>query len=88
MPEKQFAKILMDTIRIAETDSIIVYRNLLVKRECPASLSDKISGDRELSKNLLDRDLSFIYNNYVVETISRGQQKWDTELAGFQTAGN
>ena len=50
----------------------MIYRNLLVHREHPPTLDNRIRSCHELAETLHSRDLSFIYNNYVVEEIRRG----------------
>ena len=76
----QFENLLSQTIRIAKDRSVITYRNLLVKREHPAGFNDRIHSDRELSRQLHSRDLSFVYDRYVVEEIYKEAVPCYTEL--------
>ena len=65
----EFDSLLKETIRIAQNGAIITYRNHLVTRTRPESLSGQIVPDKDLSLTLHERDLSFIYKAYVVEKI-------------------
>ncbi|HSR17774.1 MAG TPA: DUF3419 family protein, partial [Ignavibacteriaceae bacterium] len=67
--EDAFEDLLKETIRVAKNNAVITYRNLLVPRHHPVSLSGFISSNVELSKKLHSIDLSFIYNSYAIENI-------------------
>lgn len=69
IPEEAFEELLEETVRVARNGAVITYRNLLVPREHPDSLSGKIESDIRLARRLHEKDLSFIYDNYIVETI-------------------
>lgn len=69
MPAEDFHKLLQKTIRVARDGSVLTYRNLLVPRSRPESLSAWIRPDAVLSAALLDIDRSFIYRAYQVEKI-------------------
>jgi len=69
MSLEEFALMLRETIRIAQNGAILTYRNHLVTRTRPESLSGQIVPDNDLSLTLHNRDLSFIYKAYVVEKI-------------------
>ena len=71
MPQPAFEALLKETIRVARDGAVLTYRNLLVFRERPAALQANILSCRELARSLRARDLSFIYDNYVVERISK-----------------
>jgi len=71
MSEEAYVNLLKETIRIAKNKAIITYRNLLVFREHPASLAQNIYSLKRVAKLLHEQDLSFIYNNYVVEEITK-----------------
>ncbi len=71
MPAEAFEKMLIETIRVAKNKSIITYRNLLVPRSRPESLSRWISTKKELSEKFHEKDLSFIYRAYIVEQINK-----------------
>ena len=82
--EKEFADLLKETIRVAKDGSVITYRNLLVPREHPEVLSDRIISRKELAGRLHNKDLSFIYNNYIIEVINKIEKKCHTELSKYQ----
>ncbi len=86
MPEDSFEKLLLETIRVAKDNAIITYRNLLVPREHPKSLDNKVTSIKDLAQTLHKKDLSFIYNNYVVEQIVKEEKSWDMKSARYQTA--
>jgi len=68
----EFEQLLRRTLRVARDGAVMVYRNLLVHREHPPILDGSIRSCPELAASLQSRDLSFIYDNYVVEEIHRG----------------
>ncbi len=80
MSPAAFEALLRDTIRVARDGAVLTYRNLLVFREHPGSLERSIHSHREAARELHNRDLSFIYKNYVVETIERKEHQWDSRL--------
>lgn len=82
--EKEFADLLEETIRVAKDSSVITYRNLLVPREHPDTLSGSIISRKEFAQQLHEKDLSFIYDNYVVEVINKKEKKCHTELSKYQ----
>ncbi|HMQ70065.1 MAG TPA: DUF3419 family protein [Ignavibacteria bacterium] len=84
IPEDAFENVLIETIRVAKDNAVITYRNLLVPREHPESLSGIIESDKLLAKQLHNKDLSFIYDNYIVEKIRKGNEKWDIKLSEYQ----
>ncbi len=67
-----YRDLLLETIRVAKNKAIMTYRNLLAFREHPTSLDPNIRSKKRIAKLLLQQDLSFIYNNYVVEEIQKG----------------
>ncbi len=71
MSPETFHDLLRHTIRVARHGAVLTYRNLLVFRERPETLAHLIISEREAARSLHERDLSFIYSNYVVETISK-----------------
>lgn len=81
MSAEEFEKLLNETIRVAKNNSIITYRNLLVRREHPAILDNQIRSCNDLAEKLHDSDLSFIYDRYVVEKIYK-QEKHDVQNNG------
>jgi S-adenosylmethionine-diacylglycerol 3-amino-3-carboxypropyl transferase len=71
MSPAAFEALLRQTVRVARDKAVLTYRNLLVFRERPASLAGTIRPFRDLAKALHETDLSFIYDNYVVEQVEK-----------------
>ena len=86
IPGTEFEELLNETARVAQDGAVITYRNLLVPREHPESLSDAIIPERESAHRLHEMDLSFIYDRYVVERISKRELQCHTELSEYQQA--
>jgi S-adenosylmethionine-diacylglycerol 3-amino-3-carboxypropyl transferase len=72
MSPAAFENLLRETVRVARDRAVLTYRNLLVFRERPPSLGGNIRSRQDLAKTLLGTDLSFIYDNYVVEQVEKG----------------
>lgn len=72
MSPAAFEDLLRETVRVARDKAVLTYRNLLVFRERPASLGETIRSRADLAKALQATDLSFIYDNYVVEQVEKG----------------
>jgi S-adenosylmethionine-diacylglycerol 3-amino-3-carboxypropyl transferase len=72
MAPAAFEALLRETVRVARDKAVLTYRNLLVFRERPASLAATLRPQRDLAQALLETDLSFIYDNYVVEQVEKG----------------
>jgi S-adenosylmethionine-diacylglycerol 3-amino-3-carboxypropyl transferase len=72
MAPAAFEALLRETVRVARDKAILTYRNLLVFRERPASLSGPIRPLRDQARALHETDLSFIYDSYVVERVEKG----------------
>jgi S-adenosylmethionine-diacylglycerol 3-amino-3-carboxypropyl transferase len=71
MSPEAFENLLRETVRVARDKAVLTYRNLLVRREHPASLKANIRSRADVAASLRERDLSFIYNNFVVEEIRK-----------------
>jgi len=71
MSPEAFENLLRETVRVARDKAVLTYRNLLVRREHPASLDANIRSRADVAASLQERDLSFIYNNFVVEEIRK-----------------
>ena len=71
MPEERVLQLLRETIRVAKDHSVLTYRNLLVPRSRPETLSDRIIPETEMADRLYETDRSFIYRKYVVEQINK-----------------
>jgi S-adenosylmethionine-diacylglycerol 3-amino-3-carboxypropyl transferase len=84
MSEEAFTSLLKETIRVAKDDSVITYRNLLVPRKHPESLSLSIHSEDEFARHLHAKDLSFIYDSYIVERINKQESICVTELSKYQ----
>jgi len=69
--EEAFTELLEETIRVAKDGSVMTYRNLLVPREHPEALSGRVISNKDLAGRLHDKDLSFIYDNYIIEVINK-----------------
>jgi len=78
MSSEAYEHLLRETVRVGSDHAFLTYRNLLVRRERPAILSECIRPSRVLARALLQQDLSFIYNNYVIERIDKGSTTCDT----------
>ena len=72
MSPAAFEALLRETVRVARDKAVLTYRNLLVFRERPPSLDGTIRPLRDLARALHETDLSFIYDNYVVERVEKG----------------
>lgn len=82
-----YQTLLKEIIRVAKDGAIMTYRNLLVHRERPATLNREIDSLRSLANQLLRRDLSFIYNNYVIEKIVKQEEICHIRSEQYQTVG-
>ncbi len=84
MSEEAFTDLLNQTVRVAKNDSVITYRNLLVPRKHPESLSLNIHSENELAERLHNKDLSFIYDSYIVENIEKQKMPCAIKLLEYQ----
>ncbi len=87
IPLYSYEALLKEVIRVAKDGAIMTYRNLLVHRERPATLNQEIDSLRSLANQLLQRDLSFIYNNYVIEKIVKQERLCHIRSKQYQTIG-
>jgi len=67
--EPNFHQMLLYIWRVATPGAKLCYRNLLVRRECPDTLHAKLRSYHDLAQQLLWRDRSFVYNNFVIERV-------------------
>lgn len=74
MPPPAVEALLKETVRIATDGAVLTYRNLLVPRSRPESLTTWIKPQPYLSEELHAQDLSFIYKAYIVETVHKKPQ--------------
>lgn len=75
MSDDAYEELLRETVRVAKDKAVLTYRNLLVFREHPSTLNSNILSLKKMAKSLHEKDLSFIYNNYVVEEIQKRDEK-------------
>jgi len=75
MSDDAYEELLRETVRVAKDKAVLTYRNLLVFREHPSTLNSNIRSLEKMAKSLHEKDLSFIYNNYVVEEIQKRDAK-------------
>lgn len=71
MTDQAFEALLREVIRVARDGAILTYRNLLVPRSRPECLAEWITPQSELAAALHQKDLSFIYQAYIVERIDK-----------------
>ncbi len=88
MSASAYENLLQQAIRVAKDGAILTYRNLLVPRKHPDSLNKTVRSLNNLAGNLHKTDLSFIYNNFVVEQIHKECKKWITRSKAYQTLNN
>jgi S-adenosylmethionine-diacylglycerol 3-amino-3-carboxypropyl transferase len=67
--EQTYEQLLQQLWRVATPGARLCYRNLLVRRERPASFEAHLRSDRERARRLLWRDRSFLYSNFVIEEV-------------------
>jgi S-adenosylmethionine:diacylglycerol 3-amino-3-carboxypropyl transferase len=75
MSPEDYEQLLRTTIRVATDGAVLTYRNLLVRRERPVIFSTQIESLKARARILHEHDLSFIYNNYVIERITKGGKR-------------
>ena len=78
VPPEVFDGLLRETWRVGKPGAILTYRNLLVHRERPETLSHLFASDREFALKLHDQDRSFVYRNYVVEKVLKEESSCHT----------
>jgi len=83
---EEYERLLRQTHRVARNGAVLTYRNLLVFRERPIALAAHIRSLHMKARSLHERDLSFIYRNYVVEAINKRSAQWDTSYIPYLTA--
>jgi S-adenosylmethionine-diacylglycerol 3-amino-3-carboxypropyl transferase len=79
MPKEIAEALMKETYRVAKNGAIMTFRNLLVPRGCPGSLSEAILLNELLATQLHNHDLSFIYNKYIIAKIQKEKSKCYTE---------
>ena len=71
--EPMYERLLQEIWRAASPGGRICYRNLLVRRERPASLAHRLRSHPDEAQRLLWHDRSFVYSNFVLEEIINTQ---------------
>jgi S-adenosylmethionine-diacylglycerol 3-amino-3-carboxypropyl transferase len=79
MPTDACTELLRDTVRVATDGAVLTYRNLLVRRSCPASLEKSIFPRSGQAASLHERDLSFLYRAYVIEVIHKQRESYGSQ---------
>lgn len=87
MSGEAFEDLLRQTYRVATEGAVLTYRNLLVFRERPSSLSSSFQPLREEAARLHKCDLSFVYSRYVVEKVVKREVPWNTSSEKYTIAG-
>lgn len=88
MPLEECENLLKESVRVARDGAILAYRNLLVPRKHPPSLFRNIRSHDKLASRLHERDLSFIYNNYVVEQVIKEKKQWPMKSKKYLVANH
>jgi S-adenosylmethionine-diacylglycerol 3-amino-3-carboxypropyl transferase len=84
MSSQEYQSLLKETIRVARDGARLTYRNLLVPRTHPEALAGNIKSLSTLAAKLHQRDMSFIYSNYVIEVISKENKTWNIPAGLYQ----
>ena len=79
MPRASFTRLLRETLRVATPGAVMTYRNLLVPRSRPEELAAWIEPRRAQARALHERDLSFVYQSYVIEILNPVEAACATE---------
>ncbi len=69
--QAHYETMLRALIRVSRNNARLCYWNNLVLREHPASLDNFLSSHRELAQRLHFQDRSFVYRNFVVESVRK-----------------
>jgi S-adenosylmethionine-diacylglycerol 3-amino-3-carboxypropyl transferase len=88
MSEEEHTSVLKESLRVGSEGALMVYRNLLVHRERPDSLGKEISPHVTKARELLSKDLSFIYDNYIIEELKAEGQRWNTVPFRYRAEGS
>ncbi len=71
--EAAYCALLKELWRVGAPGARMCYRNLLVRRERPTPLADRLRSHGDEAQRLLRRDRSFVYSNFVLEEIIKTQ---------------
>lgn len=69
MSQANYEALLRAIMRASRVGARLCYWNNLVLREHPASLDDHLQSHRELAQKLHFQDRSFVYRNFVIESV-------------------
>jgi S-adenosylmethionine-diacylglycerol 3-amino-3-carboxypropyl transferase len=72
MPTELHEHVMRSAWRAGKPGAVVTYRNLLVERHRPPRLASAFDRHPALSARLHERDRSFIYRAYVVESVKKG----------------
>jgi S-adenosylmethionine-diacylglycerol 3-amino-3-carboxypropyl transferase len=73
MSEKDTHRLFSGVYHKARDGARVIFRNLMIPREVPEDLSDKIIKDVTLSRQIYDKDRSFVYGKVAAYTISKNE---------------
>jgi S-adenosylmethionine-diacylglycerol 3-amino-3-carboxypropyl transferase len=71
MSEQETSRLFESVFRIAENGARVIFRNLMIPRDVPAALESKIVKDEPLSRNIYERDRSFVYSKIMAYNIRK-----------------
>ena len=71
MSERDTLRLFEGVHRTARRDATVIFRNLMIPRDVPESLKDRIVKDEGLSKQLYDSDRSFVYGKVAAYLIAK-----------------
>ncbi len=71
MSEKDTNRLFAAVYRTARNGTRVIFRNLMIPRDVPHELEDKIVKDQQLSQYIYDNDRSFVYGKVAAYTICK-----------------
>ncbi len=69
LPPHVFEEVLRETHRVARPEARVCYRNLLVRRQTPSSLTHLFRSETAIAGRLLVEDRSWVYSHFEVATV-------------------
>ena len=69
LPGEAFEKVLRETHRVARPNARVCYRNLLVRRQTPSTLTHLFRPETAIAGRLLAEDRSWVYSHFEVATV-------------------
>jgi S-adenosylmethionine-diacylglycerol 3-amino-3-carboxypropyl transferase len=73
MSESETERLFKSVYRTARPGARVIFRNLMIQRDVPDSLKDKIVKQKELSEQLKQKDRSFVYGKVAAYQIPKNQ---------------